>query len=103
MTTLEDLRAIPVEWIHYVQLCDGSIPTPDTDAELVRQAREERLAPGAGGLDLAGMLAALPTGTPISIELPNEPQRQAVGTAAWLNHLTAAARAVEARVPQVVE
>ena len=27
-TTLDDLRDIPREWIHYAQLCDGSVPVP---------------------------------------------------------------------------
>ena len=92
-TTPDDLRAIPVEWVHYAQLCDGSVPTPDTDAELIRQAREERLVPGEGGLDLVGIWSALPLGTPISVELPNEPLRRALGNAEWLDHLAAAARA----------
>lgn len=93
-TSLDDLRAIPSEWIHYAQLCDGSVPVPDTDAELIRQAREERLVPGEGGIDLVGILAALPPDTPISIELPNEPLRQQVGTARWLDRLVAASREV---------
>ncbi|NDK90290.1 sugar phosphate isomerase/epimerase [Gordonia desulfuricans] len=93
-TTLDDLRGIPHEWIHYAQLCDGSVPTPSTDAELIRQAREERLVPGDGGLDLSGMLGALPPDTPISVELPNELQRQAMGTGAWLDRLLAASKSV---------
>jgi len=92
-TTLDDLRAIPADWVHYAQLCDGSVPTPGDDAELIRQAREERLVPGEGGLDLVGIWSALPAGTPISVELPNEPRRHAMGTDAWLEHLAAAARA----------
>ncbi|MCV2489205.1 TIM barrel protein [Geodermatophilus sp. YIM 151500] len=91
-TTLDDLRAIPGGWIHYAQLCDGSVPVPLTDEELVRQAREERLVPGEGGIDLRGIWSTLPAGTPISIELPNEPLRRAVGTDAWLARLVAGAR-----------
>ena len=60
---------------------------------MIRQAREERLVPGEGGLDLVGMLASLPQATPISVELPNEPRRRALGTGAWLDRLAAAARA----------
>lgn len=93
-TTLDDLRAIPAEWIHYVQLCDGSVPTPTTDEELIRQARNERLIPGEGGLELRGVIEALPAGTPISIELPNEPQRRELGTDVWLDRIVAAAREV---------
>lgn len=89
-TKWDDIKAVPDEWIHYAQLCDGPVPAPSEEEELIRQAREERLVPGEGGLDLAGIVAALPRGTPISVELPNEPQRQALGTAAWLERLVAA-------------
>ena len=91
-TTLADLQEIPREWIHYAQLCDGSLPAPTADDELIRQAREERLVPGEGGIDLVAIWSTLPCGTPISIEVPNEPLRQAVGTDAWLERLVTAAR-----------
>lgn len=91
-TTLADLQEIPREWIHYAQLCDGSVPAPAADAELIRQAREERLVPGEGGIDLVGIWSTLPCGTPVSIELPNERLRRAVGTDAWLKRLVTAAR-----------
>jgi sugar phosphate isomerase/epimerase len=97
-TTLDDLRAIPADWIHYAQLCDARVPAPTTTAELIRQAREERLVPGDGGLDLVGIWSTLPAATPISVELPNEPRRRAMGTAAWLEHLAEAARATVAEV-----
>lgn len=92
-TTLDELRAIPAEWIHYAQLSDAAVPPPGGEAELIRQAREERLVPGEGGLDLVGMLASLPQATPISVELPNEPRRRTLGTDAWLESLATAARA----------
>ena len=98
-TTLDDLAAIPREWLHYAQMCDGSVPAPTDDAELIRQAREERLVPGSGGIPLADIWATLPAGLPVSIELPNEPLRRAVGTDAWLARLVAATREVLAQVP----
>ncbi len=93
-TSLEDLRRIPTEWVHYAQLCDGSTPAPTSDAELVRQAREERLVPGEGGIDLPGIWSTLPAETPVSIELPTEPLRHQVGTGAWLDRIVTAARAI---------
>ncbi|EID74087.1 MULTISPECIES: sugar phosphate isomerase/epimerase family protein [Rhodococcus] len=98
-TTLDDLAAIPREWLHYAQMCDGSVPAPTDDAELIRQAREERLVPGSGGIPLADIWATLPAGLPVSIELPNEPLRRVVGTDAWLARLVAATREVLAQVP----
>ncbi|MGK2321549.1 sugar phosphate isomerase/epimerase family protein [Gordonia rhizosphera] len=93
-TTLDDLAAIPMEWLHYAQLCDGRIPRPTDPSEMIRQAREERLPAGEGGIDLRDIVAVLPPGLPISVELPNEPRRRAVGTGPWLDHLVATARAV---------
>ncbi|SED27925.1 sugar phosphate isomerase/epimerase family protein [Rhodococcus koreensis] len=98
-TTAADLAAIPREWLHYAQMCDGSVPAPTDDAELIRQAREERLVPGAGGIPLADIWSTLPAGLPVSIELPNEPLRRAVGTDAWLARLVTATREVLAQVP----
>lgn len=93
-TTLEDLAAIPTEWLHYGQVCDASVPAPTATDELIRQAREERLPPGEGGIDLRSLWATMPEDTPVSIELPNEPRRRAVGTGAWLDHLVATTREV---------
>jgi sugar phosphate isomerase/epimerase len=38
--------------------------------EVVRQARSDRLFPGEGALDLGALLAALPAGVPLSLEVP---------------------------------
>jgi sugar phosphate isomerase/epimerase len=96
-TTLAELAEIPRDWLHYAQLCDGSVPAPTETAELIRHAREERLVPGSGGIDLDGIWAKLPGDLPVSIELPNEPLRQEVGTDAWLDSLVSAARELLAR------
>lgn len=54
----------------YVQLCDAPAERPDL-AEMQRQALAERLDPGQGGLDLTGVLTALPPGIPVNLEVPN--------------------------------
>lgn len=91
-TTLDELKSIPREWLHYAQLCDGSVPAPTNNAELIRQAREERLVPGAGGIDLVALWSILPDDLPVSIELPNEPLRRRMGTHDWLDAVVTAAR-----------
>jgi len=55
---------------NYLQFCDARAERPADNKELMRQAREDRMLPGEGGLDLAGLLRALPANLPISIELP---------------------------------
>jgi hypothetical protein len=72
---------------------------PTDDAELIRHAREERLVPGTGGIDLPAIWATLPEHLPVSIELPNEALRRAAGTGPWLDRLAAATRDVLAAVP----
>lgn len=93
-TTPDDLAAIPTDWLHYAQMCDGTTPTPETDEELVHDAREHRLAPGDGGIDLIGIWKSLPAGLPVSIEVPNESERRRMGTAAWLRRLVLSTREV---------
>jgi sugar phosphate isomerase/epimerase len=63
----EDLKTVPHR---YMQLCDARAETPSDVQEIIRQARGDRLFPGEGGLDLKGLLAALPADLPISIEIP---------------------------------
>lgn len=68
--SLVDLKKVPREYLHYVQLCDARAEIPADPQEIIRQARGDRLFPGEGGLDLRGVLAALPADLPISLEVP---------------------------------
>lgn len=54
----------------YAQFCDARREKPASMDEIRRQAREDRLMPGEGGLDLAGLLAALPADLPLCLEVP---------------------------------
>lgn len=65
--SLEDLATVPHR---YLQFCDARAERPTDTQELIRQARGDRLFPGEGGLDLKGLLAALPPGLPVSVENP---------------------------------
>ena len=62
-----DLKAVPHR---YMQLCDARTERPSDMQEIIRQARGDRLFPGEGGLDLKGLLGALPHNLPISVEIP---------------------------------
>ncbi|HUQ73077.1 MAG TPA: TIM barrel protein, partial [Burkholderiales bacterium] len=68
--TLADLAKVPREYLHYVQLCDAWAERPSDMQEIIRQARGDRLFPGEGGLDLRGLLRALPANIPLSLEVP---------------------------------
>ena len=71
-SSTDELRALPREYFGYVQFCDAPAERPNDLQTLLYQARCERMIPGEGGLDLAGILRALPDGLPVSIEAPME-------------------------------
>ncbi|MCT9819852.1 TIM barrel protein [Microbacterium sp. W1N] len=69
-SSIEALRDLPPEWFHYAHVCDAPAEIPTTTSELIHTARFERLFPGEGGLDMHGILAALPEGIPYALEIP---------------------------------
>jgi sugar phosphate isomerase/epimerase len=89
-----EIRDVPPSWLRYMQICDAPAARPTTLEGLLRQARAERLLPGEGGLDLRGILRALPGDVPISIEIPQrelartmppvERARRALAATKWL-------------------
>ena len=68
--SLQALAKVPRKFLRYTQLCDARPERPADLQEIIRQARSDRLFPGEGGLDLHGLLAALPAGLPLSLEVP---------------------------------
>jgi sugar phosphate isomerase/epimerase len=56
----------------WVQVCDAPAAAPVGRDALIHEARHGRLLPGTGELDLAPLLACLPTGTVISIEVQSD-------------------------------
>ena len=64
------LAKLPRKFLRYMQLCDARPERPADMQEIIRQARSDRLFPGEGGLDLKGLLGALPAGIPFSLEIP---------------------------------
>lgn len=68
--SLAELKKVPREHLHYAQLCDAQPEIPADPKEIIRQARGDRRFPGEGGLDLRGLLGALPADLPLSLEVP---------------------------------
>lgn len=69
-SSLADLRQLPAEWFHFVHVCDAPPGVPVTTDGLIHTARFERLFPGEGGIDVPGILGALPPGLPYALEIP---------------------------------
>jgi 4-hydroxyphenylpyruvate dioxygenase-like putative hemolysin/sugar phosphate isomerase/epimerase len=69
-SSIADLRQLPAEWFHFVHVCDAPPEVPSTNQGLIHTARFERLFPGEGGIDIPGILGALPPGLPYALEIP---------------------------------
>ena len=69
--TPADIAAMPPGRIVSAQLCDAPTTAPPSADARLAEARGGRLLPGEGGLDLAGLVRALPGDTVISVELPS--------------------------------
>jgi sugar phosphate isomerase/epimerase len=78
-----------VDRIGYLQLCDAPAAAP---ADLADEARHRRLAPGAGELPLASLLAHAPAGLPMSVEVQSDDLRARFGPAERAARLLATAR-----------
>jgi sugar phosphate isomerase/epimerase len=66
-----------VEIVHagvlgWLQLCDAPATAPD---DLLQEARHGRVAPGRGELPVGELLASVPVGTPISVEVQSDTLR----------------------------
>lgn len=72
-----DLAAIPTGLLPYAQFCDAPAERPDpTDFDaIIIDAIDLRCQCGEGGLPISEMLAALPGGIPLSIELRSKALR----------------------------
>ncbi|KQT11601.1 sugar phosphate isomerase/epimerase family protein [Ramlibacter sp. Leaf400] len=68
--TAADLQQLPLGQWAWFQICDAPRQRPATRDELLFQARQARRPPGQGGLDLEGMVRALPPGCVVSVEAP---------------------------------
>jgi sugar phosphate isomerase/epimerase len=95
--SLEDIRTIPSQRLHYWQLCDGPAERPATTEQLIHAAREERMFPGEGGLDLVGLARAMPDDLTISIEVPTVQLAKSMDATSRARRALAAGRAVVER------
>ena len=92
-TTLDEVRRLDPQRVGSFQICDGPLAAPAPD-QLAHEARTRRLIPGAGNFDLPAMLAALPAGTPIGVEVPMASLMPEAAPASRLAHLVAMTRSL---------
>jgi sugar phosphate isomerase/epimerase len=92
-SSITDLRQLPAEWFHFAHVCDAPAEIPPTNEGLIHTARFERLFPGEGGIDIHGILSALPAGIPYALEIPRATLVAQVGGKEHARLAVAAARA----------
>lgn len=91
-TTLDDIRAIPRQLLHYAQICDAEAGLNFTVEQMIHTARCERLLPGHGTIDIRGLFAALPSDLPVSVEVVHFGREANTSPAAWAAECLAASR-----------
>ncbi|WP_323772404.1 sugar phosphate isomerase/epimerase [Antarctobacter sp.] len=64
------LTALPAQRLRFAHLCDARVAPPYTTDSLLHTAREDRLPPGQGDIDLVDFLRALPADLPLGLEVP---------------------------------
>ncbi len=69
--TSVDIAAAHAAPLRLLQLCDAPIAMPADPADRLREAREERLVPGEGEIDLVALIRAMPEDCAFSVEVPN--------------------------------
>jgi sugar phosphate isomerase/epimerase len=82
-TRLADIAALPPQLLHYAQMCDAQPGLHFTTDEMIFHARQQRMLPGEGTIDLQGLFNALPAGIPVSVEIPDSGRSAAMGEKAW--------------------
>jgi sugar phosphate isomerase/epimerase len=96
-SSVEELRALPRKWFNFAHVCDAPARIPATVEGLIHTARYERLFPGEGGIDVHGILAALPPGIPYALEIPRASLAAQVGERECLRRALVATREHMAR------
>ncbi|MDQ7904805.1 TIM barrel protein [Phytohabitans sp. ZYX-F-186] len=91
-SSIADLRDLPAGWFHFAHVCDAPAAVPATIDGVIHTARFERLFPGEGGIDVHGILAALPPGIPYALEIPRATLVAQVGAKEHARMAIAAAR-----------
>lgn len=88
----DELARVAPSRLPFVHLADAAPLTASTNEALIFVARENRLAPGEGAIDLVRFLNTVPADIPLSVEVPNSARLQDLGPAQWIAHVSRATR-----------
>jgi sugar phosphate isomerase/epimerase len=76
---IEQLDRVPASFANFAHVCDDRPDVPATIEEARRSMREERLYPGEGAVDIAGIVGRLPQSVICAIELPHRQRLRELG------------------------
>lgn len=88
---IEHFSGIPASRFPFVHVSDAPAGTSWTREQLFHAGRLERLPPGEGGIDIKAILAKLPPGIPIALEVPMTAMMAAEGEEAVARRVRLAA------------
>jgi sugar phosphate isomerase/epimerase len=91
-TTLDDIRAIPRELLHYAQIGDAQAGTHFSTEQMIHTARCDRLLPGEGNINVKGLFDTLPADLLVSVEVVHFDRMTQIGQFAWARECLAASR-----------
>ncbi len=78
--SIEELSTVPSKYLTALHLCDAPAAIPENVADLIHAGRAERLYVGEGGIDIAGIVEAMPT-LPLGLEIPHLERVATIGPA----------------------
>lgn len=99
-SSLDDLAALPPARLPFIHLCDAMVHPPYSTDDLLHAGRAERLPPGDGQIPLRPILERLPTGIPISLEVPMTIRQAELGSAAVAADILGKARDLMRSIPR---
>lgn len=86
-----DIATVPPSWLPFVHVCDAPDEIPADVEAMLYTARAERLPPGEGGIDILGIVRALPPDIPIALEVPMDRLTAQIGPEAVARRVREAA------------
>ena len=90
----EALASLPADWFQMLQLCDAPACSDYSTAAQLHVATQERLFPGEGAIDLAGLLRVMPPHVPLALEIPTATLAMTVPALERVQRAVAATRAM---------
>ena len=93
-SAIGDIATISVGKLHYWQLCDAAAARPTSTEQMMHVARNERMFPGEGGLDLVSLARAMPPDIVVSLEVPTVTLAKTMDAEARARRALSSARSV---------